>query len=183
MIISVYLKPLIYKNSEILNGTLFDANVYKKGPWNDTSVMLNSTVGDGEELENPLESEFDSFAEECKWLVKEAGFTFAETERATETDRILYSISFYKGEAQCGSILFEIKISENPFDESFPENYKAIILEHITPEKLLDGTTKDVGIDFQVEKVVVENMEKNSWYQALDGIYDCLKLKEDWNEN
>ncbi len=183
MIISVYLKPLIYKNSEILNGVLFDESAYKSIPESNAIYMLNAPSGDGEELENPLECEFDSFAEDCKWLANEAGLTVTETERTAESDRILYTVTVGRSEAQYCSIYLEIKISGTPFDESFPEDYKATVLEHITPEKLLDGVTVAAGIDFQVAKVTVDKAEESSWWQSLDRIFDKLKYCLRGNEN
>jgi hypothetical protein len=149
--VTVYLKPLIYNNGK----------------------LFGSVSGNCEELENPISYEWNHFIEDCKFCAKEAGFVIVKTEEKTDTEKAECIITLDKNL----SVVCDMRVSENPFDESFPEELKAKVTEVLNPICILNGTAKKADIDFCIEKVMVGNVEENSWEESMLRLYNALKFK------
>ena len=174
--ITMYLYPLIYESSEILSAVNFDSKSRKYNTDVNPSRILNGPLsGPGEELEAPLKDEWESFIEDCKWMVKEVGFTIIDSKTSETSKKSEYIITFGLENNPCGSIVYDLQISDHPFDATFPESAKDKALEYLKINKVLDGTATKAGIDFQVEKVTVGGVKEDSWNRAFQRLHQVLK--------
>lgn len=169
--VTMFLHPIIYINSEVLGSDTTDVspkNMYKNFP----------LPGDGEELEPPIKDEWGSFIRDCKFIIKEAGFTIKKSEPSNEFDESECIITYGKENKLGGTIACNLRISEHPFDAAFPEAYKVKVKEYFKGKNILDGTARKAGIDFQVEKVIVDGVETDSWCNAISQLYTLMKDKK-----
>lgn len=162
--VTVYLHPLIFKDSAVL------------GPDADESdpSQINGS-GNGDELENPVRGEWDSFVEDCIWLVKEVGFTVIRDERNESPEKAGRIITFGTSDVPRGRIALELRVSERPFDVSFPEIFKERVSERLKMDLILDGAAADAGIDFQVDKVRIGKRKMKDLNDSFNLLYRVLK--------
>lgn len=151
--VTIYLYPILYEDTKIINGYLPDF---------------------GEELESPIKECWESFIKDCRLVIQEAGFTVKSTDN-NELMKPEVVLSFCKDHVTCGSITVTLRISDNPFDASFPEAYKEKVLEYLNENSILDGTATKAGIDFQVEKVVTAGVTLPFWSDAMYHLYNVMK--------
>ena len=69
----------------------------------------------------------------------------------------------------------KLRVSDNPFNATFPEEYKEKVLEYLNENSILDGTATKAGIDFQVEKVVADGVTLAYWSDAMLQLYYAMK--------
>ena len=162
--VTMYLRPLLYESSEVFDGMIIDEKAFSRN---------SPGQGEGEELENPVKEKWEDFIRDIIWFIKEAGFTADHTHQAVDSEKAQCVISLKTGDDSFGSILFEMRISDDPLDPSIPENIKAKITESLKMNSVLDGTATENGIDFQVEKVAVI-IESNCWSDALEHLFNAL---------
>ena len=175
--ITMYLYPLIYSDTNIFGSTYYDVKDKRYHTDVNPSRIINGPLsGPGEELEPPISDEWDDFVEDCKWLVNELGFTVIHSKRSDDSEKSEYIITYGIDDVPCGTIVYDLRLSDHPFDVTFPEDYKDKALEYLKMNNILDGTATKEGIDFQVEKVTVGSVELDSWDRAFNRVY--LKLKE-----
>lgn len=148
--VTMYLYPIIYEGTKIINGYLSDF---------------------GEELEPPIKECWESFINDCRFVIQEAGFSVKSTDN-NELMKPEVVLLFCKDHVTCGSITVTLQISDNPFDASFPEAYKEKVLEYLNENSILDGTATKAGIDFQVEKVVADGVTLAYWSDAMLQLYN-----------
>lgn len=181
----MYLRPIIYEDSDFIvdfENSNVSASVYlaPDGRYH-TDVNPDRRINGplskkGEELSSPIKDEWDSFLDDCKFLVKENGFTIIDTDRSETSKKSEYIILFGMNDNPCGSLVFDLRISDHPFDATFPEEYQDIAYEYLTINKILDGTATKAGIDFCVEGVLVGGVKHDSWDRAFYRV--DLKLKQ-----
>lgn len=172
----MYLHPIIYDSSDIFGAVEFNEGDKRYHTDINPSRVINGPLsGPGEELENPIKEEWDSFIEDCKFIIRETGFTIIESERSQESNKSEYVLMYGIENAPCGTIVFDLRISDHPFDATFPEEYKDKAIEYLKDNKILDGEATQAGIDFQVEKVIVGAVREDSWDRAINRLYDLLK--------
>ena len=68
----------------------------------------------------------------------------------------------------------KLRVSDNPFNATFPEEYKEKVLEYLNENSILDGTATKASIDFQVEKVVVAATTLAFWSDAMLQLYNVM---------
>lgn len=151
--VTIYLYPILYESTKIINGYLPDF---------------------GEELESPIKECWASFIKDCRFVIQEAGFTVKSTNN-NELMKPEVVLSYCKDHIVYGSMTVNLRISDDPFDSTFPEVYKEKVLEHLNENSILDGTAAKAGIDFQVEKVVVAGMTLAFWSDAMFHLYNVMK--------
>lgn len=174
--ITMWLYPIIYGYSEIVAAVSFDP-VQKKFHTDTPYRPINGPLSQpGEELSGPVQQEWDNFIDDCKWLINELGFTIISSNRSVESKKSEYILMFGMKDDPCGRIVFDLRLSDHPFDATFPEELKAKALEYLTMKNILDGTASDACIDFQVEKVTVGDVVDDSWDRAFNRVF--LKLKQ-----
>lgn len=173
--ITMYLYPLIYADIAIYCNVSYNPNDKKYHTDTPHRVLNGPLSGPGEELEPPISDEWEGFVEDCKWLVKELGFSIIHTERSDNSEKSEYVIIYGIDNTPCGSIVYDLRLSDHPFDAKFPEDLKDLALDYLKMNNILDGTATKNGIDFQVEKVTVGSVKNDSWDKAFNRLY--LKLK------
>lgn len=183
--IIMYLRPIIYEDSEFI----VDAETSKisAAVTQDSDGIYHTDVNPdrrlngplskkGEVLGSPLREEWNSFLEDCRFLVKENGFTIIDHHLSEESEKSEYVLLFGMNDNPCGSLVYDLRISDHPFDVTFPEEYKDLALTYLKMNKVLDGTATKAGIDFCVEKVLVGNVKHDSWDKAFYRV--DLKLRQ-----
>ena len=149
----IYLYPILYEGTKIINGysTYF-----------------------GEELESPIKECWESFIKDCKFVIQEAGFTVKSTNN-NELMKPEVVLSYCKDHVVYGTMTVKLRMSESPFDATFPEAYKEKVLEYLNENSILDGTATKADIDFQVEKVVVAGVTLPFWSDTMLQLYYAMK--------
>ena len=175
--VTMYLHPILYVDSQEITGSISwnkddrryhtDVNPYR---------VINGSLSEyGEELEPPIQWEYDHFVQDCVDLVEALGFTIIERYTSTTSNKSEYLLLFGMKDKPYGLIVYDLRISDHPFDASFPEELKDKALEYLTMNKVLDETATKAGINFQVEKVTVGVVQRDSWDRALNRLFDRLK--------
>lgn len=178
--ITVYLRPILYENSEIFSAVYYDTKKRKYTTDVNPNRIINGPLsGVGEELEPPIREEWDSFVEDGRFLATELGFTILSTHRSEDSNKSEYTIMIGLNDQLCGSLVFDLRISDHFLkDFRFPEDVKQEVVELLKVQNVLDGSATSAGIDFQVEQVVVGSVKNDSWNRALNRLYNLLrKLK------
>lgn len=167
--VTVYLHPLLYVDSEVFDSALTDVN---------QNIFINPPLpGLGEELENPIKDEWERFIRDCVFVTKEAGFSIINNEYDSESNKSEAVITYGIGNNPSGTIICNLQISEHPFDATFPEEYKAKVQEYLKESSILNGTARKAGIDFQIEKVIVNDIETDSWLNGFTKLYSLMRMK------
>ena len=180
--ITVYLHPLLYSDSEVFGGYIFEEEKLKADP-NSISTFkgyVNAPLDcDGEQWENPVSEEWEHFIRDLKWPIENFIFRIISCERKDDPNKSEYVIVFgHKESDYTENIVCDLKMSENPFDEDFPEIFKDKVLDYLSIDKVLDGTAREAGIDFQVERTVVQF---DSCHDVLDGVFTKIRrMQMDW---
>jgi len=176
--VTMYLHPIIYAGSQVITSAVKVGP--KKGEYH-TDVapdrVINGPLSEyGEELQSPLKEEYESFIEDCLWLVKEMGFIIINTHQSVDSKKSEYVIVYGLKNKPCGSIVYDLRLSDHPFDATFPEECKEEALEYLKINKILDGSATEAGIDFSVEKVTVGSVKFDTWDRAFQRLYAKLKI-------
>lgn len=176
--ITMYLHPILYENSEILSAVHFDSKNYISPYTTDVNEgrSINGPLsGPGEELEPPILEEWNSFIDDCKYLIDAVGFMIITSNRSDSSEKSEYIIIFGTKDKTFGRLVFDLRISDHPFDATFPEELKDVALEYLKMNNVLYGTATKSGIDFSVESVLVGNVKNDSWNRAFQRLYRKLK--------
>lgn len=178
----MYLYPIIYNNSNFTQNYDDDivASVSHDKSGYHTNVNPNRIINGplsepGEPLEAPINDEWEHFIEDCKFLIKELDFTIISSNRSTDSEKSEYIIVFGMKDKPCGTLVYELRLSDHPFDATFPEELKDAALQYLKINNILDGTATKAGIDFQIEKVTVGSVQNDSWERAFNRLYIRLK--------
>lgn len=167
--ITMYLHPIIYSDSEAIEGAIY---VDKKGkrhtdvnPYRELNGPLSKY---GEELQPPIEDEYNSFVDDCAQLVKAYGFTIITRYRSDNSKKSEYIVVFGIDDTPYGAIVYDLRISDHPFDAKFPEELKEIVLNYLQMNKVLDESATAAGINFTVEKITVGLSKHDTWDKAFN---------------
>lgn len=174
----MYLRPEIYLNSAVVTSSVKWDNDKKKY-YTDVNPdrRINGPLSDyGQELESPIKEEYNAFIEDCIWLIEECGFKIIKRTTSTDSKKSEYVTVFGMNDNPCGSLIFELRLSDHPLDVSFPEDLKDEVLEYLKMENILNDSASKAGINFRVEKVTVGSVANDSWERAFDRLY--IKLKQ-----
>ena len=150
--VTIYLYPILYEDTKIINGYLPDF---------------------GEELESPIKECWESFIKDCKFVIQEAGFTVKSINNK-ELMKPEVVLSYCKDHVVYGTMTVKLRVSDNPFDATFPEAYKEKVLEYLNENSILDGTATKAGMDFQVEKAIAAGETLVYWYDAMYHLYNVM---------
>lgn len=171
----IYLYPILYESSEILSAVTIDKGGKYHTIVNPSRIINGPLSGVGEELQSPLKEEWESFIKDCEWLITETGFTVIDSDPSKVSKKSEYFIVYGIDDTPCGSIAFDLRLSDHPFDAKFPDEYKDIVLDYFKEHDILDDTATKAGIDFQVEKVTVGSVKEDSWDRAFNRLYLLLR--------
>ena len=189
--VTMYLYPEIYSDfKDVINTVTIDVveaaasfDEVKKRYHTDVNParIINGPLSDyGQDLENPIKGEYEEFKRDCLWLVKELGFTVIKQQTSTSSKKSEYIILFGIDDTPCGTLVYDLRISDHPFDAKFPEELKDAALEYLKMNNVLKGNATKAGIDFVVEKITVGTSRSDTWDKAYNRLYILLKrMKKD----
>ena len=174
--ITMYLHPTIYSDSQlVLSSIHFNKDTQKHetdvNPYREINGPLSKY---GEELEPPIKEEYEEFIRDCIDLVKMRGFTIISTHRSTDSLKSEYVILFGMEDEPCGRIIYDLRISDHPFDTTFPEELKDEAIKYLKMNNVLDETATQAGINFSVEKVTVGSVQHDTWNRAFTRLGNTL---------
>ena len=173
--ITMYLKPVIYESANVLSTVSYDDHERKYKTDTPSRLINGSLSGPGEELEPPIREEWEHFISDCQFLIKEVGFTIVSQNTSEDSRKSEYFVVFGMKDEPCGTLVYDLRISDHPFDASFPDEAKDEALKYLQMHNVLDGTANKAGIDFAVEKVTVGSVNEDSWDKAFNRLYRKLK--------
>jgi len=174
--INMYLQPIFYEDSDIFSTVTYDDKTRRYNTdTNPTRIMNGPLSGPGEELEAPIKEEWLSFIDDCKYLVKETGFTIINTDVSIDSKKSQYLIIFGIDDTPRGTIVYDLRLSDHAFNATFPQEYKDKAIEYLKMNDILDGSATEKGIDFKVQKVTVGSVKNDTWNRAFNRLYDRLK--------
>lgn len=174
--IVMYLHPVIYTNSTVVTGTVNKVSRTYHTDINPDRVINGPLSKYGEELEPPIREEYNSFIEDCIWLIKEYGFTILKRMTSTSSGKSVYTVVYGIGETPCGSIVYELRISDHPLDGvTIPTEVKNEIVGLLKMQNVLNGSATAAGIDFRIEKVTVGSVINDTWDRAFQRLNNKLK--------
>lgn len=107
-------------------------------------------------------------------MIKEAGFTIIKSEQNNAAKKSEHVITYGLENSPCGTIVCNLRVSEHPFNDSFPEEYKEKVQEYLKENNILDGTAREAGVDFQVEKVTIDDIKIDSWCDVMTKLYELM---------
>ena len=123
--IVMYLYPIIYSDISIYATAGYSPDDKRYHTDINPARIINGPLsGPGEELEPPISEEWDGFIEDCKWLVKELGFTIIHSNRSDDSEKSEYVITYGVDKTPCGTIVYDLRLSDHPFDATFPDELK-----------------------------------------------------------
>lgn len=174
--ITMYLHPVVYVDSEVIEGAMY----VDRGGKNHTDVNpyreINGPLSEyGEELEPPISDEYDAFIRDCKQLVESYGFTIIKQYRSEESKKSEYIVVFGIDDTPYGAVIYDLRISDHPFDATFPDELKEYVLNYLQMNKILDESATEAGINFSVEKVTVGSVKHDTWDRAFNRLDRKLK--------
>ena len=174
--LTIYLRPEIFINSEVVLGSIQWDNIKKKYQTDVNPYRyINGPLSEyGEELEPPIREEYDEFIQDCLWLIDNAGFTIIKQETSQDSKKSEYVIVFGMEDDPCGTLVFDLRISDHPFDATFPEELKDEVIDLLKMDKVLDGSATKAGINFRIEKVTIGAVVNDSWSRAFDRLGNVL---------
>ena len=166
----MYLQPEIFTNSKLVSASVhFD--VKKKKYYTDINPArtINGPLSEyGQLLEPPIREEYDAFIEDCVYLIETSGFKILKRMTSLTSQKSEYIIVYGMDSKPCGSLIFELRISDHPFDATFPEELKDEVVELLKMENVLNESATKAGINFTIEKVTVGLVLNDTWGRAFD---------------
>ena len=173
---TVYLHPVIYEDSKVMEGVEYDKSMFCDMTECIPIKLINEPlIGPGEELENPITSTWNDYIRECEWYVKETGFTVLSKTRNKDSKITKHVIEMGIENKQCGSIMCDLQMSNSPLFPHFPAEARDKVMQYLQIDRILDGSASDMGIDFQVERVVVNGVENDCFLRGLDSLFIYLQ--------
>ncbi len=180
--VTMYLHPTIYSDSQfVLSSIQYNKHTKKYETDVNPYREINGTLSQyGQDLENPIKGEYEEFKRDCLWLIKELGFTVIKQKTSTSSKKSEYIILFGIDDTPCGTLVYDLRISDHPFDAKFPEELKDAALEYLKMNNVLKGEATKAGIDFVIEKITVGTTRNDAWDKAYNRLYIMLnKMKRD----
>ena len=174
--ITMYLYPEIYSDFRSVTGSTYFGSDKKYHTDVNPATIINGPLSEyGQDLVPPIQEEFDTFKNDCEWLVKQMGFTVIKRYTSTDSKKSEYIIVFGLDDKPYGKIVYDLRISDHPFDATFPEDLKDEALEYLKMNKVLDGSATKAGIEFQIEKITIGQHRDDTWDKAFYRLSLLLK--------
>lgn len=187
--VNMYLRPIIYEDfwsvcdqnlnlsDAVLGSVIYDDTKKRYVTDVNPERLINGPLSEyGQQLENPVKGEYNEFKKDCVWLVKELGFTVIKQYTSLDSKKSEYVVMFGLDDDPCGTLVYDLRISDHPFDATFPEELKDEAVEYLKMNNVLDGSATKAGIDFEVEKITVGTVRSDTWDKAFNRLY--IKLNQ-----
>lgn len=166
--VTMYLHPIIYSDSVIFSSVAYNKSEHRYHTDVNPDRIINGPLSSyGEDLVSPIKEEWESFIGDCKWLVEEYGFTIISTNWSVDSKKSEYIILFGIEGRPCGTLVYDLRLSDHPFDAVFPDEYKSDALDYLKMNKIIDGSATEAGIEFQIEQILVGHHKDDTWDKAF----------------
>lgn len=174
--VTMYLHPTVYSDSQFITSSInYNKNTKKYetdiNPYREINGPLSNY---GEELEPPIKEEYEEFIKDCKDLIEMSGFIIINSYTSTDSKKSEYVILFGINDEPCGKLVYDLRISDHPFDATFPDEFKEEALNYLKMNKVLDESATEAGINFSVEKVTVGSVQHDTWNRAFTRLGNTL---------
>lgn len=174
--VTMYIKPTFYEGSSVFSNVTFNRKTRRyHTDVNPKRKMTGPLSKPGEDLEYPIRQEWEAFIHDCLYVIKEVGFTVISETTSETSKKSEYIILFGMKNKPCGTLVFDLRISDHPFDAKFPEEAKEQALEYLKVNKILDANILKDRVNFGIEKVTVGGVVEDTWDRAFNRLYDVLK--------
>ena len=174
--IIMYLHPIVYADSEAILGSIYQDEKQNYHTDINPNREINGPLSEyGDELEPPIEEEYNAFVDDCVDLVKAYGFTIIKRIRSTDSKKSEYIILFGIDDTPYGAIVYDLRISDHPFDATFPKELRSDVLKYLKMNKVLDESATEAGINFSVKKVTVGEVKHDTWDRAFNRLNRKLR--------
>ena len=171
--LTIYLYPNIFLNSNVLSSFEIDEKSIKEPDYFNTTRYVNGPLEkDGEEWSDPA-NQWKDFID---WILDDADifeFTQESFQRVDDADKSRVEIKLnLKNEIDI-SIVLELRISDDPFDSTFPEEAKEEVIKHLAITNILSPNAGEIGV-FEIEKITVDSETFRFTSDANDHLYEKL---------
>ena len=179
--VNFYIEPVFHEDSEIFSAVekVYDEKSRKyvyKSDNNPDRKFTGPLTQTGEELEQPIRGEFESFIEDCEWIIKDNGFTIIDKKQSTESKKSEYFLFIGLGDKLCGTFVVDFRVSDHVLKKYvFPEEWKDRALEYLKMNNIVDKDFTKEKIDFKFDHVTIGTVVDDTWDGALNRIYRRLK--------
>ena len=171
--LTMYLYPNIFLNSEVLSSFEIEDRAIKEPDYFNTTRYVNGPLEkDSDEWSDPA----NQWKDFIKHILDYAEFfKFAQDtfERVDDDEKSHVEIKLNLNNEINFKIVLELRISDNPFDSTFPEEAKAEVLKHLAIPNVLSPNAGEVGV-FEIEKVIVDTVTFRFCLDA--GEFICDKI-------
>ena len=173
MHITMYLYPNIFLNSEVLSSFEIDEKAIKTPDYFNTTRYVNGPLEkDSDEWSDPA-NQWKDFIKGILNYAEYFKFTQESFKRADDADKSRVEIKLsLKNEIDI-SIVLELRISDDPFDSTFPEEAKAEVLKSLAIPNALSPNAGKVGV-FEIEKVIVDSEIFRFYLDAVEYVRDKI---------
>lgn len=173
MHITMYLYPNIFLNSEVLSSFEIDEKAIKTPDYFNTTRYVNGPLEkDSDEWSDPA-NQWKDFIKGILNCAEFSKFTQESFKRADDADKSRVEIKLsLKNEIDI-SIVLELRISDDPFDSTFPEEAKAEVLKSLAIPNVLSPNAGKVGV-FEIEKVIVDSEIFRFYLDAVEYVRDKI---------
>lgn len=168
--VDMFWEPLFYTDFEVFSAIQFDSKGKSHTNVNPSRIINEPLSGWGQELEHPVKEKYEEFLGDCRWLIRNSGFTVITESGSEKSNKSQYVIVFGIEDNPCGEIVFNLRISAHPLKKmGIPDKAKEKAMEYLKANDVLNGKATAAGIDFAVYKVIVGGVRENTWNEAAYG--------------
>ena len=171
---TIYLYPNIFLNSNVLSSFEIDEKSIKEPDYFNTTRYVNGPLEkDSEEWSDPA-NQWKDFIDYILDYVTFFKFTQESFQRVDDADRSRVEIKLnLKNEIDI-SIVLELRISDDLFDSTFPEEAKEEVLKHLTITNILSPNAGEIGV-FEIEKVILDSEMFRFYLDAVDHLFEKIQ--------
>jgi hypothetical protein len=170
---TIYLYPNIFLNSNVLSSFEIDEKSIKGSDCFNTTRYVNGPLEkDSDEWSDPANQWKDFIAHILDYATF-FKFTQESFKRADDANKSRVEIKLsLKNEIDI-SIVLELRISDDPFDSTFPEEAKEEVLKHLAITNILSPNAGEIGV-FEIEKILVDSEMFRFYLDAVDHLFEKI---------
>lgn len=185
--VTVFIKPIFYKNSEIFSNTnlVSEDDLKRKNALkfeeNDPlciSAIKGSMDCPGEVLEHPIKFEYENgfLSNTFDLVIKNMGFRTLVFKQRVDKKKAECRYVFGFDDMPCGTLVFRFLVSMDALDRyKLPKAWKDATLDCLQMNKIFADDFRQYGIDFMIDKAVVGKATYDSWDRAITPLWNSFK--------
>lgn len=171
--LTMYLYPNIFLNSEVLSSFEIDEKAIKTSDYFNTTRYVNGPLDEESEEWSDPANQWKDFIKHILDYAVFFKFTQEGFERVDDDKQSRVEIKLNLNDELKLKIVLELRISDNPFDPTFPEEAKAEVLKSLAIPNVLSPKAGEVGV-FEIEKVIVDSETFRFYLDAGDYVRDKI---------